>query len=350
MSRPSRAILILLCLAAAVAALLNSDFDDGFFSRGLKAYPPFEEAFEKQLSPSPAQEPAAQPAVPALDYAPASDLQARLQRLSTERFQSADRGRARRYITRLLQDSGWVVTPQPFGSATDAGTQGVNLVATQPDAPIAGSLVLGAHYDTVSGSPGADDNATGVVAVLETARALGQRRSPRPLTLVFFDLEEAGLLGSQAFVETYPQVAGAIILEMLGFRCDQPGCQRYPAGLPTPSQTKGTFLAAVGDRTHPQLVEAFADSAANASTPEPPLPVLTLTVPTRGPLAPDLLRSDHVPFWRAGLGAAMLTDTAEFRNPHYHQPSDEVSTLDMAFYQSAVRLVVARVYRLLWSY
>ncbi|MGF1536301.1 MAG: M28 family peptidase [Elainellaceae cyanobacterium] len=277
-----------------------------------------------------------------------SALQLALQRLSTERFQQRDRAQARRDITQSLEDSGWVVTPQPF--TAESGAQGVNLIATQPDAPVAGSLVLGAHYDTVQYSPGVDDNATGVIAAIETARILGPLSLPQPLTLVFFDLEEAGLWGSQAFVAAYPDVAGAVILEMLGFRCTQPGCQRYPAGIPAPPQTTGTFLAAVGDRAHPLLVEGFAPDPRQPSTYiSGPLPVFTLTVPTLGPLAPDLLRSDHVPFWRAGIGAVMLTDTAEFRNPHYHQPSDEVSTIDTAFYRSAVQLVIERVHRLLWT-
>ncbi|MGB3615138.1 MAG: M28 family peptidase [Elainellaceae cyanobacterium] len=281
-----------------------------------------------------------------------SDLQLMLEAVSTERFQHPDRERVRNYITTVLSDLGWVVTRQPVGggdkspggNAGDPRRIGVNLIATRPDHPIAGSLIVGAHYDAVSQSPGADDNGTGVVAVLEAARLLGSLSAPQSLTLVFFDLEEDGLLGSQAFVDEFPNVAGAVILEMLGFRCDQPGCQRYPAGLPaTPSQATGNFLAAVGDRAHLRLVDAFRTEPSAGS-----MPVLALAVPTLGPLAPDLLRSDHVPFWRAGIGAVMLTDTAEFRNPHYHQPSDRVQTIDLIFFQSAVQLVVDRVEQILW--
>ncbi len=286
------------------------------------------------------------------DYtANATALQSALQQFTGERFRQADRELVRRSITQRLEASGWVVTPQPF-TAEGSGQQGTNIIATRPNVPLEGSLILGTHYDTVPRSPGADDNATGVVAALEAARVLApllrpqsgpERRSPRPLALVFFDLEEAGLLGSRAFVGDHSNVAGAVILEMLGFSCNQPGCQRYPGGLPTPSVTTGTFLAAIGDRAHSQLLSVFASEQLGPEA----LPVFTLAVPTAGPLAPDLLRSDHLPFWQAGIGAVLLTDTAEFRNPHYHLPTDEVSTINIDFYRRVVQLVVERVYRLL---
>jgi len=293
------------------------------------------------------------PRLPVGEVLRISELQHQLEAIGTERFQRSDREQARDYIAAALRASGWVVTRQAInieGRVADASTPdaeigGINIIATRPGQSIAGSIVLGAHYDTVAGSPGADDNGTGVVAALEAARLLGPLPAPRSLTLVFFDLEERGLIGSQAFVDAFPDVAGAVILEMLGFSCSEPGCQRYPAGLPiTPSQTTGDFLAAVGDRAHLDLIDAFRDGPDAGS-----LSVLTLAVPTLGPLAPDLLRSDHVPFWRAGIGAVMLTDTAEFRNPHYHRPSDQVQTIDFGFFRSAVQLVVERLDHLLWT-
>lgn len=267
------------------------------------------------------------------------DLRQTLTQLGGPRFTQGDRAQARQYITAALQTWGWEVQAQPV---TGDRQTGVNLIATRPSQAIAGSIVLGAHYDTVAASPGADDNGTGVVALLEAARRLGPSTAPVPLTLVFFDLEEAGLWGSRAFVAAHPDVSEAVILEMLGFRCREPGCQRYPAGLPVqPAQTTGEFLAAIGDRAHRDLVDSFAAAA--------PLPVVTLAVPTLGPLTPDLLRSDHVPFWKAGIGAVMLTDTANFRNPNYHRPSDRVDTLDLAFFQAAAQLVIERVEQRRWA-
>ncbi|MEO0407259.1 MAG: M28 family peptidase [Cyanobacteria bacterium P01_A01_bin.135] len=296
-------------------------------------------AIASLLLPAEAPLPVVQrPAVGLGPVASLPELRQRLTEISSARFQSSDRAQTRRYLTAVLQDYGWRVTQQPVAG----GQAGVNLIATQPGQAVAQSLVVGAHYDTVAGSPGADDNGTGVVALLEVARRLGHSTAPVPLTLVFFDLEEAGLLGSRAFVVAHPDVSGAVILEMLGFRCTEPGCQRYPAGVPARlAPDTGTFLAAVGDRPHRSLVDRFGG--------ETPLPVVTLSVPVRGALAPDLLRSDHVPFWEAGIGAVMLTDTANFRNPHYHQPSDQVDTLDLPFFSAAVQLIVDRVEQLRWT-
>ncbi|NJM85591.1 MAG: M28 family peptidase [Leptolyngbyaceae cyanobacterium RM2_2_21] len=114
--------------------------------------------------------------------------------------------------------------------------EGINLVAEKvgTDAE-AGTLLVGAHFDTVKDSPGADDNASAVAALLEIARLFGSQTNPRSLRLVFFDQEEQGLLGSLIHVANSADPAsirGAIILEMLGYTCDTPGCQRYPENLP----------------------------------------------------------------------------------------------------------------------
>ena len=111
----------------------------------------------------------------------------------------------------------------------------------------------------------------------------------------------------------------------------------HPCPFEPPSDV-GDFLAVVGDRNHPQLVEWFQNSPT-------PIPVYTLTIPTLGPLTPDLLRSDHVPFWRKGIGSVMVTDTANFRNPHYHQTSDRPDTLDPTFFTAATQLILDAITR-----
>lgn len=263
-----------------------------------------------------------------------------LQALTFKRYSETDRQKARDYILQALQAAGWTTQIQRFEG-------GVNIYAERPGRdPNLGSIVLGAHYDSVEASPGADDNATSVATVLEAARLLGQYDTDRTLQIVFFDLEEAGLLGSQAFlaqIEQPKQIEGAVILDMVGYRCDEPGCQTYPSVLPIrPPTDRGNFLAALGDQGHPRLIESFTQpTQQNLPT------VLTLAIPTFGGLTPDLVRSDHAPFWKKGIGAVLVTDTANFRNPHYHQASDTLETINPDFFAGSAQIVVNAVTYLL---
>ena len=253
--------------------------------------------------------------------------------LNFKRYTQAERDRARDYLTQSLKKLGWSPTLQPFEG-------GVNIIAQrQGTAPEAGAILVAAHYDTVPGSPGADDNASGVAVVLEVARLFGSRPTPRTLQLAFFDQEELGLRGSIAFAANkahLENLRGVIVMDMVGFACYTPGCQRYPTGLPIiPSTNRGDFLAVVGDSEHLPLIEAFQQST------QPGLPpVLTLPVPLKGILIPDTLRSDHAPFWYQGVGAVLLTDTANLRTPHYHQASDTPATLDKPFFTGVAQIVV----------
>jgi hypothetical protein len=277
-----------------------------------------------------------------------------LEALAFERSSPASRQQARDYIRQQLEAAGWTVQDQPFEN-------GVNLYAERLGSDAAaGTVVLGAHFDTVEGSPGADDNATAVATLLEAARLLAAP-SPRSLQLAFFDLEEQGLLGSKVFVKQLAQprqLRGAVILDMVGYRCDEPGCQSYPPLPIQPPTDRGDFLAALGDQGHPELLASFTQPAVNqlplmqTSKAQPAalveLPqVLTLSIPTFGGFAPDVVRSDHAPFWKAGLGAVLITDTANFRNPHYHQPSDKLDTINREFFVGAAQTVVNAVATLL---
>lgn len=263
-----------------------------------------------------------------------------LEALTFDRYEPADRQKARDYILQALAAAGWKTQQQPFAG-------GINLYAERPGTdPTAGTILLGAHYDTVAGSPGADDNASSVATVLEAARLLGQQTTPRGLQVVFFDLEEQGLLGSQAFLEQVVQpekLQAAVVLDMVGYACEQAGCQSYPPVLPSRPQTdRGNFLAVLGDQPHSQLLQRFTQPAQKQVPP-----VLTLAIPTLGGLAPDLVRSDHAPFWKAGIGAVLVTDTANFRNPNYHQPSDTLDTINPEFFVGSAQIVTNAVTYLL---
>lgn len=217
------------------------------------------------------------------------------------------------------------------------GTQLQNLVLNLPGAAHSQHrnkppILLGAHYDTVPGSPGADDNATGVAVLLELARSLSQEPARYPVRLVAFDFEETSykLAGSTQYAASLQQepLRLMISLEMLGY-CDRtPNSQRYPAvpGLKYLYPNRGDFIGLIGNvRSIPDLLH-LSRAMRRAGVPSAWLPA-----GNRGLILPDTRRSDHAAFWDRGDRALMVTDTSFLRNPHYHQPSDRIETLDLDF-------------------
>ncbi|MDA0269166.1 MAG: M28 family peptidase, partial [Cyanobacteria bacterium] len=195
----------------------------------------------------------------------------------------------------------------------------------------AAPLLVGAHYDAVPGTPGADDNASGVAVLLELARYASEHPPIRPIWCVAFDMEEYGLLGSRAYGQMLKAEGQAIrlmlSLEMLGY-CDEASqSQRYPKpwlGAIYPSQ--GNFIGLIGNL--PSLFDLiqFKRQIVKAGAPCEWLPV-----PLKGHLIPAVRLSDHAPFWDLGYRAAMVTDTSFLRNPHYHKGSDRIETLNLHF-------------------
>jgi aminopeptidase YwaD len=204
----------------------------------------------------------------------------------------------------------------------------LNLPGTSPQPP---PIVIGAHYDSVPGCPGADDNGTGIAVLLELARALQAFPARAPVRLVAFDLEEYGLVGSRAYAQ-YLQGRGEplglmLSLEMLGYCCHTPQSQRYPsAALQTIYPNRGDFIALIGQwHTIPAMTRLWWGFRAAGVRCQ------WLPVVNQGRIVPDTRRSDHAPFWDLGYPAVMVTDTADLRNPHYHQPTDRLETLDLDF-------------------
>lgn len=191
-------------------------------------------------------------------------------------------------------------------------------------------ILIGAHYDTVPGSPGADDNGTGVAVLLELASAIASQPLKYPVQLIAFDMEEYGYLGSDHYAaklkENNQPLRLMISLEMLGYCDDTPNSQHYPTGLKYFYPNRGNFIALIGNlRTIPDLINLSRNIRKSGSNCE------WLPVPNRGLIVPDTRRSDHSPFWDRGYPAMMVTDTANMRNPHYHQESDKIETLDLDF-------------------
>lgn len=213
-----------------------------------------------------------------------------------------------------------------------SGQSHSNLILKIPgQKPQRDPILIGAHFDAVPGSPGADDNASGIAVLLELARYFSQHPPRIPVQIMAFDLEERGLLGSTAQAATRDPVRLMISLEMLGYR--DPGPQRYPHPLLSrlyPRQ--GTFIALVGNpRSLLDMIHL------NYYLGKQGIPARWLPVPNGGHALPDTRRSDHAPFWDRGHRAIMVTDTANLRNPHYHRPSDTVATLDLAFMTGIAR-------------
>lgn len=191
-------------------------------------------------------------------------------------------------------------------------------------------IIIGAHYDTVPGSPGADDNASGIAVLLSMAKALSNTPLSRPVRLIAFDLEEYGLLGSRAYVDALKaqskKVHFMISLEMLGYIDSRPGSQSYPSIVKNFYPDVGNFIALIGNLPSiPKMYRIKRSLQASGA------PCEWLPVPLKGRPLPSTRRSDHAPFWDYNCPAIMITDTADFRNPHYHQPSDTIETLDINF-------------------
>jgi hypothetical protein len=215
-----------------------------------------------------------------------------------------------------------------------------NIIAELPGTSRPEEIVLvGAHYDAYHA--GADDNTTGVAAVLELARVLSRYKFERTLRFVGFDFEEYGDVGSVRYVaslgENPERIVASMIFDGIGYYSSEPGSQRSLPGLPTPSA--GDFLAVIAnDASSSRASELYALNEALKL-----MKVVPLILPRdgTGPLTGNLMRSDHHPFWLRGHETVFLTDTANFRNPHYHRDTDTLDTLEPTSFRQAVRLSAA---------
>ena len=252
---------------------------------------------------------------------------------------SESHAHARRYVRSSLEQSGFTVDERRFDGP---GFTGFNIF-TRP-IPARGGLplfIVGAHYDSVTDSPGADDNASGVAALLALAAIIGSWPNPEKWTcrlqLAAYDLEEYGILGSwihaQAFKQAGEHVCGMISLEMLGYTDHRPGSQRLPPHLVGVYPDTGNFIGLCGNEASREFVQ-FVESGMRSIAG---IPVESLLVPGAGEAIAEVRLSDHSSFWDAGYPALMITDTSFFRNPHYHRATDTVETLDLGFLEKVTK-------------
>jgi hypothetical protein len=266
--------------------------------------------------------------------------------------ESPEHARAADYITLHLAKAGFTAVPKthrPFGSPMSCRNVLTQPLPADKRLPL---VIVGAHYDSVTRSPGADDNASGVAALLELARLLGPPDEKAGhwharLQLAAYDLEEYGLLGSAAHCEELQNaghaVRGMMSLEMLGYTDDTPGSQVLPPPLVGLYPDVANFIGVVGN----ELSRGLLEITAGALQDVPDLPVEFMAVPGDGRAIPETRLSDHSSFWDRDYPALMITDTSFFRNPHYHQASDTPETLNYPFLARVTAGVCGAVRRLL---
>lgn len=207
-------------------------------------------------------------------------------------------------------------------------------------------LLIGAHYDSAIGSPGADDNASGVAVMLEVARIIRKSPIAERIKFVAFTLEEPQafdlkfIIGSSQFVKKFKKLGHrykALILESVGYYSDVKGSQKLPAFTKGPDV--GNFLGVVGNGKSNALLELFE----KVKEYVPSINLITYKAPMNGWLALETRFSDHAPFWDAGFQAVMLTDTAMFRNPYYHTSQDTPDKLNFSFMEDVTKALLVAV-------
>ena len=242
---------------------------------------------------------------------------------------------AAEFIERAFADARCTVRREGFEAADQMC---YNLEATitgvdQPDEIV----VVGAHYDSVLGCPGANDNGTGVAAMLALARAFSGKKTSKTLRFVAFVNEEppffqTNQMGSMVYAQgcrdRNENVVGMLSLETIGYFRDEAGSQHYPSPMGLFYPTTGNFIAFVGNRDSKKLVREVVASFRRQ-----------VKFPSEGGALPNAVPgidwSDHWGFWQMGYPALMVTDTAPFRYPYYHTPQD---TPDKVDYEPFARL------------
>jgi len=247
-----------------------------------------------------------------------------------------------------FEDLGYAVTRHEYSS-------GVNVIGIKEGlgAPDEWVVVSG-HYDHHPGCPGADDNGAAIAGLLEIARALAPASFDRTIVLACWDEEEIGLKGSGAWAteqaEAGREIVTSLVLETIGYTCDEPECQRMPLGFDvifpeeaeefTSGDQSGDFIVFIADWQSTESAAALVEHGAEIGLPTMHIEMSADLMGS--PMLMDLFRSDHASFWFNDYPGIMITDSANFRNPNYHCPDpehmDTADTLDGAFATKVSRI------------
>ena len=252
-------------------------------------------------------------------------------------FQGDSLARAAGFITKRFEAMGYAVVRNeyPVGGVVCANLVVERIGAIRPDEIV----VIGAHYDSVPQTPGADDNASGVAALLALAEKWAKLAPERTVRFVAFANEEpiyfqTELMGSRVYAKACKargdEIVAMLSLETMGYFSDEKKSQKYPFPLSLFYPSRGNFIAVVGNRESKALVKRVSKTMRATKA----LPVESASLP--GSLQ-GVGWSDHWSFWQEGYPAVMITDTAPFRNPNYHRETDTAETLDYGRLAAAVR-------------
>ncbi len=234
------------------------------------------------------------------------------------------------YIRGQLSQWGEVTSQSFYAQGNPHGREYFNWQIHIPGTqPALAPILIGAHYDTVPGSPGADDNASGVAVMLALAQLMSKHPPRRSSYWVAFDLEEYGLVGSttcaQSWLAERRSLHLMLSLEMLGYFSAAANSQQYPLkALSRLYPNTGDFIALIGNGSTLRTMMRLKRCLKQADAPCQWLPVIN-----QGKYLPETRRSDHAPFWDAGYPAILVTDTANLRNPYYHTDCDRMETLNI---------------------
>jgi Zn-dependent M28 family amino/carboxypeptidase len=250
------------------------------------------------------------------------------------------------YIQKQLEQCGYQVTKQEYivKAKTVANLEAIIRGNKSADE----NVIVGAHYDSVVGSPGANDNGSGVAAALELARSMKPAKPKRTIRFVFFVNEEppyfqTPTMGSYVYAQKLKKqnihISSMMAIETIGAYSDAPGSQQYPSGLAALYPNKGNFISFVGNTESRPLVQAAIEAFRKTTQ----FPSEALSAPAS---LPGIGWSDQWSFWQQGYPGIMVTDTAPFRYVHYHEPTD---TPDKLAYNHMAR-VVAGLKRVIESF
>ncbi len=240
------------------------------------------------------------------------------------------------YITDRLKNCGYVVKEQKYSVET--------MSVTNIEAEIKGTekpeeiIILGAHYDSIYSSPGADDNGSGVASVLEFARLFSEIKTKRTIRFVFFASEEPPYfrsenMGSYHYAirckERHENIKAVLILETLGYYSEDANSQRYPIAFPLGYPEKGNFVSFVSNLNSQKLLKKCVSAFRS-----------TTNFPSQGVSAPEWITgidwSDQMYFWKNNYQAVMITDTALYRNPYCHTGADTPEKLNYPYFARVV--------------
>lgn len=247
------------------------------------------------------------------------------------------------WVAGRLESMGYAVEFEAV--ANGDGSEGFNVIAELRGTTHADEIVIvGAHYDVEVKTPGADDNASGVAGMLELARRFAGRPMARTVRFIGYTNEEnsssrgakmGSFVNAQGCKDRGENIVAMMSIEMIGYFSDEPESQRYPfppeqaAALGLELPTVGNFIAVVGRFADQALIDLIGGAMVESGSVD----VVPVALPAQ---IPALYRSDHANYWMIGAAAVMVTDTSEYRTPHYHRMSDTVETLDFVRMGSVV--------------